>query len=238
MKPILFNEDMVRALLSGQKTVTRRVVRDAPAFEDAYPYDSWFGEWWFIRKSNSRCYRVRNPYKKGDILYVRETFAKISDWTAADPETGLPDVYIYKADWEGQEHPKWRPSIHMPKEAARIFLRVTGVRVERLRDKTEEQAMAEGAKYTDFGMYTPSWRASLDGGKTWHRANPQHHPGYHFKDVDRPDQCFEFARIAFANYWGKTIKAADRAKFGWDANPWVHVIEFERISKEEVYKSK
>lgn len=103
IKPILFNTDMVRALLDNRKTVTRRVVKlQSPS--ETHP--NLF---------------VTPPYRPGGILYVRKMFAKISDWTTVGPDVGMFDGYIYKADWmDGAEHPKWRPSIHMPREAARV----------------------------------------------------------------------------------------------------------------------
>lgn len=109
-KPILFNTEMVKAILEGKKTVTRR-----------------------IKKSD------KPPYQVGDILYTRETWQHVCD-----------AGYVYKAtdpDWETTEDWKWRPSIHMPKEAARIFLQVTDVRVERLQEMTVRDLIAEGAAY-------------------------------------------------------------------------------------------
>ena len=148
--PILFNTDMVRALLEDRKSVTRRpvkvrfrageagwnIITNAHTGEFCYleVYDEWEEE---VR-------RLGAPYEPGDILYVRETWSMISEWTNVDPNVGMFDGYIYKADWTDDEHPRWRPSIHMPKEAARIFLRVKSVRVERLQDITEEQAREEG----------------------------------------------------------------------------------------------
>ena len=104
---------------------------------------------------------------------------------------------------------KWRPSIHMPRGAARIFLRVTGVRVERLQEITEDGAKAEGAEksypYTD-----------PETGKT----------------VFVLDEKGTY-RSGFSQIWDRTIKPADLPVYGWAANPWVWVINFERISEEE-----
>lgn len=135
MKPILFNQEMVQAILEGSKTVTRRVIKPQPDrfFEvnenPLYLYDVEFNK------------NIINPqYQVGDIIYVRET------WCRAD------DGYYYKAGFKDTEGLmkaygyKWHPSIHMPKEIARIFLKVTGLRVERLQDITEEQTQAEGFK--------------------------------------------------------------------------------------------
>lgn len=149
MKSILFNTEMVRAILDGRKTVTRRVVKPQPTgrLVPELPNSCWPG--YFGEENTPRV--VRPPYFVGDILYVRETWC--------DPSgTGYP--FLYKADmpmhWDGKdteigvpidlkaEDYTWRPSIHMPKEAARIFLRVTAVRVKQLKEVTETGAKAEG----------------------------------------------------------------------------------------------
>lgn len=128
MKPILFNTEMVRALLDGRKTVTRRAVKESAlerfVIDDngeligsLYPNDKEC----IVYPSVDDC-----PYQPGDILYVRET------WAAWSPTYGTAPEIIYKADGYSQSHKmKWRPSIHMPREAARLFLRVKDVRVER-----------------------------------------------------------------------------------------------------------
>lgn len=82
-------------------------------------------------------------------------------------------------------------------------------------------------------MYTPDWKMSTDGGKTFRDANPIHHPGYHVGSVTSPNQCFPTARGAYAKLWDSTIKKDDLSRYGWDANPWVWVIEFERCEKPE-----
>lgn len=128
-------------------------------------------------------------YQPGDILYVRETWAEGADG------------YEYKTDHKDSDGWGWRPSIHMPRAAARIFLRVTGVRVERLWDITEEQAKAEGF----YKGWAPTKTASMSS----------------------------TAKQAFMWTWDSTIKRADQVRYGWGANPWVWVIEFERCEKPE-----
>lgn len=138
MKPILFNTEMVRAILAGRKTETRRVVKFPEGMTGRLPTNA--NDHLFYP-----CGIKYPPYKKGDILYVRET------WTT----TPNGQDYLYKADSDTDgafirdkrgalNCPRWHPSIHMPKEAARIFLRVTDVRAERLRDITEADAVKEG----------------------------------------------------------------------------------------------
>ena len=202
MKPILFNTAMVQGILDERKTVTRRVIKPQPKTQ-LYPvpigvvWDGYFAE------KDSPC-MVRPPYFPGDILYVRETWVPLCE--AAKKHWGYLSVhgqYCYKATERRDciiktSGCKWRPSIHMPKEAARIFLRVKDVRVERLQQITEEQAEAEGCQ-----AYA-NWEGSMVP-----------------------------AIVSFSDVWNRAIKPADRALYGWDANPWVWVIEFERIGKEE-----
>ena len=144
MKPILFNTDMVRAILDGRKTVTRRVVKPQPIGDMHHIVDGTVCGYWMDGAGQPH----RPFYQPGDLLYVRET------WCPYDRDHIIDGIkYAYKAnttpesDRVRQEYGyKWRPSIHMPKQAARIFLRVTDVRAERLQDITVE----DGAK--DFGL--------------------------------------------------------------------------------------
>lgn len=147
MKPILFNTDMVQAILEGRKSVTRRIVKPQPKSHIAYAcMGSRCGKWGYPGKDawkywDDDSFRLPDdisqdelkvkwtpPCHTDDILYVRETWA-VNNITPHDPE------WLYKADYDYTINPyknwRWRPSIHMPKEAARIFLRVTDVRVER-----------------------------------------------------------------------------------------------------------
>lgn len=152
MKPILFNTEMVRAILDGRKTVTRRVVKLKYCNTHLTMRTDKYGTRLIeLQNEEPGVTTVRNPdgttthkllaavektppYRPGDILYVRETWGD-----------GVTH-YLYRADYpDGSTYiPKWRPSIHMPKEAARLFLRVTGVRVQKLKDVTEADARAEG----------------------------------------------------------------------------------------------
>lgn len=218
MKPILFNTEMVRAFLANRKQVTRRVVKDAdPGWDfvglekrpcelrvntdgEEYPKELDWPCAVFSAGSGYCDYPMRKvPYRPGDILYVRET------WAAWSRTYGAVPVLYYKADGDAPDGIKWRPSIHMPREAARIFLRVTDVRVERLQDITEEQARAEGAIDNRHFLHSP----------------------------DNEYETLHSAREHFAGIWDSTIKPADHDLYGWDANPWVWVIEFEQISREE-----
>lgn len=204
MKPILFNTQMVQAILEGRKTVTRRCVK--PRFEGRYypiwdyperlifekptdPYD-WWQIWIDHKGSPYTC--TKPPYFVGDILYVRETWAKVKGESR----------YLYKADKvdfiykELHSSWKWKPSIHMPKEAARIFLRVTNVLVAKLQDITTKDMQKEGL--TSMAVFA--------GDK-------------------------EIARQEWALLWNSTIPGKDYNKYCFSANPWVWVIEFERTEK-------
>lgn len=128
-KPILFNTEMVKAIQNGTKTVTRRVVKPKYTntkiiLKNGIPFETV--------GAPATTVEIKSPYQVGDILYVREAF-----WH------GVDDVYEYKADNEPDMGYIWSPSIHMPKEAARIFLRVTDVRVERLQDISDEDMLRD-----------------------------------------------------------------------------------------------
>lgn len=208
MKPILFNTEMVRAILEGRKTVTRRVInRDIANWCDKekdgtlLSYENSYGD--FINPVDLCRYRV------GDVLYVRET------WRELIKPIGMPKEYDYKADTDKRAVGlyKWKPSIHMPKEAARIFLRVTDVRVEQLQDITREQVHKEGIPSRIAGINTVKLKAETLTKETIEQNG------------------IEMCHIDFANLWNSTIKKDQLQYYSWNANPYVWVIEFERIEK-------
>jgi len=200
-KPILFSTEMVQAILEGRKTVTRRLIKNIPS-------NLQEGDIGIIRKSDGKitCYGTENLlYQVGDILYVRETFRYVSigEETYEGECLWQEDVIEYKAsqeEFEKQnydyigEYYEWHPSIHMPKSIARIFLKVTDVRVERLQDITEMQVRKEG-----------------------------------FRDYLAADDIFYPCGYYFRQTWDSTINKQDLDKYGWEANPWVWVIEFEKL---------
>ena len=201
MKPILFNTEMVRAILEGRKTVTRRVVKDMDIINgwdceaDGTPIA-------YIDQATGDSYppTMPCPHHPGDILWVRETWAK-----------SMAGTFMYRADDKAIMVERWHPSIHMPKEAARLFLRVTDVRVERLQDITDYRA--EGIHPSEACEEC----FAVCGG-----CDPLNSPTGCDNEID-----------AFAGLWDRTVKPADLPLYGWEANPWVFVIEFERISKDE-----
>ena len=225
MKPILFNTEMVKAILDGKKTVTRRVVKPQPMCYGTNttiePHNNDFflsaeRRWLrcricgndpeYSREGSNISHHWNSPYDLGDILYVRETWYKD------------PTRYMYKANYsdtekffrDGKEvQIKWRPSIHMPKEAARLFLRVTGVRVERLQEMPHDAPKKEGIHYCE-----------CPDGFTWNSHTTMR-------------DCYINQMGAMKALWNSTVKKSDLETYGWDANPWVWVIEFERISREE-----
>lgn len=201
IKPILFNTEMVRAILDGKKTCTRRIVKGA------IPDDAMWGYTMFTPKGCVSCRGVyadeygekffRLPYQQGDILYVRETWCKGS-WM------NEKERYYYKAD-DNDFHCVWHPSIHMPKEAARIWLRVTDVRAERLQECGEGWCI----DIEKEGIATPQDAILYISDDAFHDA----------------------LRMEFQKTWDGTIKKSDIERYGWNANPWVWVIEFERCEK-------
>ena len=165
IKPILFNTEMVRAILDGRKTCTRRVAKNVPCrthrIEPVYEngrlqFDCFYSAYApALDIYADFCTTYFPPYQPGDILYVRETWCKGS-WM------NEKERYYYKAD-DNDFHCVWHPSIHMPKEAARIWLRVTDVRVERLQDMTDDDAEAEGCfDYTSTALGFPDvWDSTI-----------------------------------------------------------------------------
>ena len=211
IKPALFNTDMVRAILEGRKTVTRRAVKQQPS--SSYElvrgmYRDGNGRLCAVFHSSEDIKSVYPNYDRGDILWVRETWNCLP---IPEPLRGTNKTYWYKADG-AEPGDKWRPSIHMPREAARIFLRVTDVRVERLQEITAEGALDEGTD-VKFPEPKPSY---ISLAYTEMRLKPA-------------------ARQSFSKLWDSTIKPKDLSAYGWEANPWVWVIEFERISKEDAF---
>lgn len=225
IRPILFNTEMVTAVLEGRKTATRRLIK--------FPKNNFTGE--VPRADNIKVYKntlfekkisfleephysfdVRPPCRLGDILYVRET------WGISNLDSDDNTAYIvYKAskneknegcravkfsdnkfeqlyDSMAENSPDWRPSIHMPKEVARIWLKVTDVRVERLQDITHIDIIMEG--------FVPEYLDAHSGEKT---------------------------RDDFVKLWDSTVPKKKLSICGWKANPWVWVIEFKRIEKPE-----
>lgn len=202
--PILFNTEMVRAILDGRKIVTRRIIKLNQGFSGHV-----VGE---IRNENNPLGLMypggikRPPYLLGDILYVRETWYK-DKYRYMYSANYANDEKFYRGGVE--EKVKWHPSIHMPKDAARIFLKVKDVRVERLQDMPHDGALKEGIHF-----------CKCPDGYTWKTETDMHN-------------CYTTPMGAMQALWNSTIKKTDLDRYGWDANPWVWVIEFERCDRPE-----
>jgi len=207
-RPILFSGSMVQAIQDGRKTITRRVIKPQPGNAiDRVRFDADYNSW--IDEAFDFVKKRKCPYGvPGDRLWVRETF-----WR--QPGEALPGLkLIYKADnpdfMDGRTNPmtkrfyKWRPSIHMPRWASRITLEVIDVRVERVRDITEQDAKAEGISVLPL--------QSEDDHSAWYQSAPGVHQARN-------------ARVSFASLWD-SINA--KRGYGWDTNPWVWVVEFRR----------
>jgi hypothetical protein len=221
IKPILFGTPMVQAILNGRKSQSRRIVDKQPGFrvseiikpgnkEFFHPNepDGWksskvwkFREHW---KGNGgvKVLTVNPKYQIGDILWVRETFYK------QDIEA-FP--FVYKADFTEEmlsklkKYQKWKPSIFMPREAARIFLKVIGVRVEHLQDISAQDCLSEGV-----------------GEKFRSGAKSFHSSGIDYQSYEMKQKQF------FKELWQSI-----NGKESWDKNPFVWVYEFERTEKPE-----
>lgn len=224
--PILFNTEMVRAILDGRKSCTRRVIKAQPDEKHTFPLGFVTGSteakelgcFGFGTNENGGSIQfVKPPYQAGDILYVRETW---QCWRAHRYEAtadirfraGGDDVRLQFAngntdsidrlDYDTFVHKwfshngKWKPALFMPKEVARIWLKVTDVRMERLQEITIDDIRNEGL-------------SSM---------------AVHAGDM-------EIAIEEWKNLWSSTINKSDLDCYGWDANPWVWVIEFERCEK-------
>ena len=142
LKPILFNTEMVRAILDGRKTVTRRIIKPQPKSEVVFH----LGNWQETQMCANGLRVITPPFKVGDVLYVRETWGQTADLPGISEE-----ATVYAADFSDRElahlkdkHFRWRPSIHMPKELARLYLRVTGVRAERIQNISADGCAMEG----------------------------------------------------------------------------------------------
>jgi len=190
-RPILFSTAMVQAILEGRKTQTRRVVKP----QGAILTDAMARNLGTRPPIEQNMPVIKCPYgQPGDVLWVRETWAHTSQLNINPEDENYGCVY--KADgqpWEDYEGWTWKPSIHMPRESCRLFLRIKSIRVERLQDISGEDALKEGVSVTSM------WPVAIGE-----------------------------AYVEFSRLW-----ASINGQASWDANPWVWVVEFERITKEE-----
>lgn len=221
---------MVQAIMEGRKTMTRRVFKITPYGGKPTAITSKEESLIELADNELNDYGTINylstgglsgPYKcpygkPGDVLWVRET------WTIDDRGANGDDPgYYYKADiptdaWKGF----WKPSIFMPKEACRIFLEVVSVRVERLQDISEQDAIAEGIQFHFEELFQENRYRDYDPKLQREYGDPNH---------DYP--TWREAVSSFKSLW-QSINGRE----SWDANPWIWVIEFKRIKKPEDFK--
>lgn len=218
--PILFSTEMVESILLGTKTMTRRT-KGLEKFNNPEdrPHDELWeenpGRWFYAGMKDGvlhmecmdtfESFETKIPYNVGDILWVRETFRLTQPY---DPETyhfgyknGFNSDDPASEKYDFSEPDQWRPSIHMPKEACRIFLKVTDVRIERLQDITEQDAISEGI-ISDI------------------------EPILHYKHYLKDDHWYQNPIRSFESLWSKI-----NGQPSWDANPFVWVITFERCPR-------
>ena len=234
--PILFNTDMVQAVMDDRKTATRRVIKPQPRAVLAYAFAGHkSGTWGYADGEAYKIwgdrYRLPDgipdgelkrrwtpPCNTGDTLWVREAWPfqcciecmdQLEDETCMlgkmstiheDKEAESEGCYIYRGEHPHPDRIVWRPSIHMPKDAARIWLKVTGVSVERLHDMTLDDFLSEGVV-----------------------LRPEA-----FND---PDNAYLQAREIFKGIWDSTVRKNELARHGWEADPWVWAVRFERCGK-------
>ena len=203
LKPILFATPMITAILEGRKTQTRRVLKQQPTNfiddenRDVNPVPC-------VRKGDNLFEAVPQTIFNEDILWVRES------WQYSDD---LDEPYLYKEQCKEEYLPeyfsrmKWKPSIHMPKEACRIFLKVTNVRVERLNEIREGDALAEGVaiRENEIGIDV-------------------------YNDYLKPESYWMCPENSFRSLW-QSINGPE----SWEENPYVWVYEFERVEQPEVW---
>lgn len=218
-KPISFSTPMVKAIIDDRKTKTRRVIK---GMGNKMHYGRLLGDWglsdppelrdgvlyWRLQTDvdDNQMFEEKCPWKVGQTLWVKETWRNISI-KREDP------VFTYKADYSSAyvgEPIKWKSSRYMPRKAARLFLKVISIRVERLQDITEEDARAEGIR--EFSLVASNGTTKLYG-----------------VTYEQPEKSYT-AKQEFTYLWND-LNA--KRGFGWDTNPWAYVIEFERVEVPE-----
>lgn len=216
IKPIIFNTEMVKAILIDEKLSTRRPVKGLNP--------SWLWSGHIMSSTDSKIVGCANwvktkgapmyydnfykkpPYEIGDIIYIRETWKRFKKAQGQGSSFHVEEFTAYRADKDNPNHKKssewydgkWKPSIHMPKKYARLFLKVTNVRVERVQDITEEDAKREGV-------------LRIGSDTAW-------------KDYLRNGIRLKYAKDSFMSLW-------DSIYSNWDENPWVWVIDFKVVNR-------
>lgn len=247
-RPIIFSTPMVQAILDGRKTQTRRVIKPQPIEKTCFgicegsTHKANIGKVGFGEENEVRSY-IKTPYQPDDVLWVRETWCQLYELDGNDQAIENTEKYYYAADgcnptpfnhfpdedgYNGDRGcPRWKPSIHMPRAAARIFLRVKDVRVERVQDISVEDVWREGIDVGDV-LPEPDLRSMIPMWDTLSKAKQNEYiamwaKSHYFKCLDKAKE----ANRAFSELWD-SLNA--KRGYGWDENPWVWVYEFERIA--------
>lgn len=226
-QPILFSAPMVRAILEGRKTQTRRIVKltlgsGMEMLQHNVELVDFMPGSWAIQGKDDNLIAFRHPYTPGHRLWVRETFALTTGIDDAPLQTPIYRADIPAEGWAEERRVRqtvpgkspWKPSIFMPRWASRITLEIVSVRLERLAELTEADAIAEGMT-TFFDRF----------------PNMAHHQRLTTGELaaDAPH------RASFAVYWDELHGNGDQVF--WKANPWVWVIEFKRLTQTSDGKS-
>jgi len=256
-KPILFKTEMVQAILDGRKTMTRRVIKPQPTCcgpNLKFSHDPILSDFFLSAEHNRlQCRRCGHfpeysregvdiahywipKYKPGDILWVMETWLmqsmKNSDKTAKVLFKAVPNEILSNAHFTPKRYEKflkyagkigWQSPYFLPHEAARIYLKITNIRVERIQDVSDDDCRSEGIKgYTkDNKLY--KYAASDDWWIDYSIKHKKSFKGTWWQVMPKTP------KDAFMYLWNSTIKKQDIEIYGWEANPWVWVIEFERM---------
>ena len=209
--PTLFSTEMVIAILDNRKKQTRRIIKPQPLKQLFYVNMGYWSE----EPENLKYPYLKSRYQIGDVLWVRETLYQNGELALeydADSEEINSEIIPLDFNVKIDKHGNYKcckiPSIYMPKWACRIFLKITNIKVERLNDISEEDAIAEGCSlYGPFDEY----RGALRNNESAMKYN-----------------AFSKASRAFRNIW-ESINSEE----SWKSNPWVWVVEFERIEEPE-----
>lgn len=225
LRPILFNTPMVKAIRSDIKLQTRRLCKERcleftdKVVRDEEMYKVGAPAFYCLDSSGNQLDFIKAPWRIDEVLYVRETF-DILPVDIHGKLNGRDNIY-YRADgdlrplgWQAD----WRPSLHMKKIYAREFLKITNVRLEKLQDVTEEEAYLEGVM--------KAHSASFDRDYWYYKEGQDYLKGNVWTENAR--QCFLYG------VWNSTISKSDFPLYNCSTNPWVWVIEFKRIRKEDI----
>ncbi|MER8959353.1 hypothetical protein [Mesorhizobium sp. M0701] len=200
-RPILFSAPMVRALLAGTKTQTRRVISTKPS-RKVNLFDGTWSESYVLDPGNQTWRDQAYPWRVGDKLYVREAWRTESraydDLAPSVMDADYPVIYEADADWSlNKSVGRLRPGMHMPRWASRLTLTVSDIRVQRLQEINDEDAVAEGV---DQNGAVAGQDVDIDGG--WWPGGP---------------------RNQYSRLWNGLNEPRG---FGWDVDPWVVAVSF------------